>query len=87
VCARPQSTNPSDHAAVIDHAHNQLRPMPVGISLQVAKTRKCCVRPAGRSHFTRRFSAASLPVFETMSNVTLAPSRKSLSPALSTAEM
>ena len=39
------------------------------------------------SYFTRRFSAASLPLFETMSNVTLAPSRKSLSPALSTAEM
>src|SRR6267143_5282663 len=38
-------------------------------------------------HFTRRFSALSLPRFGTISNVTLAPSRRSLRPAFSTAEM
>ena len=41
----------------------------------------------GRPHLTFGFSADSLPLFGTMSNVTLSPSRKSLKPALSTAEM
>jgi hypothetical protein len=40
-----------------------------------------------RSHFTRRFSADSLPRFGTISNVTLAPSGRPLSPAFSTAEI
>src|ERR1035438_3420519 len=40
-----------------------------------------------RSHCSRRFSADSLPLFGTMSNVTLAPSASELKPAFSTAEM
>jgi hypothetical protein len=40
-----------------------------------------------RHHVTFRFSTDSLPLFGTMSNVTFAPSRRSLSPAFSTAEM
>jgi len=81
-------TNPSDHAAAACLAHNPSRPMPVGVSLTVRKnSKKLRFDLPGRPYFTRRFSAASLPLFETMSNVTLAPSRKSLSPALSTAEM
>jgi hypothetical protein len=39
------------------------------------------------AHVTRRFSTLSLPLFGTMSKVTLAPSRRSLRPAFATAEM
>src|ERR1700753_4336651 len=44
-------------------------------------------RPDDGSYETRRFSALSLPRFAMMSNDTLAPSRRSLRPALSTAEI
>jgi hypothetical protein len=47
----------------------------------------CAKRSRTRFHANRRFSADSLPLFGTMSNVTLAPSRRSLNPAFSTAEI
>jgi hypothetical protein len=40
-----------------------------------------------RRHWTRKLSADSLPLFGTISNVTLAPSASEVKPALSTAEI
>ena len=47
----------------------------------------CQKRSHPNFHLTFRFSALSLPLFGTMSNVTLSPSRRSFRPAFSTAEI